>query len=74
MKNIQERRENGWNEKGGQETVCNSIDSQPVIKFFLYNLGSHNTLSKILTNKQTLWPLVHKRTILTERQPLVGEI
>jgi hypothetical protein len=32
---------------------------------------------KILTTnktKQTLWPLVRKRTILTERLPLVGEI
>jgi hypothetical protein len=29
-----------------------------------------------LTNKteQTLWPLVRKQTIPTERQPLVGEI
>jgi hypothetical protein len=26
------------------------------------------------TNKQTLWPLVRKRTIPTERPPLVGEI
>jgi hypothetical protein len=25
-------------------------------------------------NKQTPWPLVCKRTMLTERQPLVGEI
>jgi hypothetical protein len=25
------------------------------------------------TNKQTPWPLVCKRTILTERPPLVGE-
>jgi hypothetical protein len=27
-----------------------------------------------LHNKQTLWPLVHKQTILTERPPLVSEI
>jgi hypothetical protein len=26
------------------------------------------------TNKQTPWPLVRKRTIPTERPPLVGEI
>jgi hypothetical protein len=28
----------------------------------------------IKANKQTPWPLVRKRTILTDRLPLVGEI
>jgi hypothetical protein len=33
---------------------------------------AHRTQAK-QTNKQTTWPLVRKRTIPTERPPLVGE-
>jgi hypothetical protein len=44
------------------------------------NLKSYNHLNvqKVLgkkeTNKQTLWPLACKRSIPTERPPLVGQI
>jgi hypothetical protein len=34
----------------------------------------HNMVSKLAKQKQTPWPLVRKRTIPTERPPLVDEI
>jgi hypothetical protein len=37
-------------------------------------LGHSRYIATATTNKQTPWPLVRKRTIPTERPPLVGEI
>jgi hypothetical protein len=37
-------------------------------------LSLHPSLAQILSSVQTLWPLVHKRTIPTERPSLVGQI
>jgi hypothetical protein len=52
----------------------------PVAKFKYFLVISQDWhilqgyVATLQTNKQTPWPLVRKRTIPTERPPLVGEI
>jgi hypothetical protein len=40
----------------------------------LHSASSFYNSLRVLINQQTLWPLVSKRTIPTDRPPLVGEI
>jgi hypothetical protein len=61
--------------------VCTGFHLHARYKTCIYHLPSVVTCKLYLakstiykTSKQTLWPLVRKRTIPTERPPLVGEI
>jgi hypothetical protein len=54
-----------------EDTILHSHHREN-LKSYCDLLFQHLTLSK--QTKQTLWPLVRKRTIPTEQPPLVGEI
>jgi hypothetical protein len=62
--------------KFGNVAGCMSILKDKIIsKLNIFDLNIiQNSISVTIKTKQTLWPLVRKRTIPTERPPLVGEI
>jgi hypothetical protein len=63
--------------RGGSH-IAYKIDSQIAVRLPILRTGNalhpERSSGAYFCYKQTLWPLVRKRTISTERPPLVGEI